>query len=267
MVTARTIRSLWSSRYSSVLQFTVLVAVLIWFTARGAAGIHYNWQWYRVPEFLLREVNGQLLLGPLLKGLLVTLDITWKSLVAALVIGLATALLRLSDSIVGRALSRAYLELIRNTPLLVQLYIFYFILAPLFDLDRYFTGIMALAIFEGAYVSEIMRAGILAISRGQWEAANGLGLSKFATYRWIVLPQALRLVLPPLASQAIATIKSSAMLSVIAIFELANEGRAVIADTFMTFEIWLTVAAIYWLVTLVLSLCVTALERRLRIAT
>jgi polar amino acid transport system permease protein len=153
---------------------------------------------------------------------------------------------------------------IRNTPLLVQLYLFYFALAPLFGLDRYATGILCLGIFEGAYCSEIIRAGIEAVGRGQWEAARSLGLSTTHIYRLVVLPQAVRLMLPPLTGQTIALVKASAMVSVIAVFDLTTEGRSIIADTFLTFEIWLTVAALYLLVTVTLSLVATGLERRLR---
>jgi polar amino acid transport system permease protein len=158
----------------------------------------------------------------------------------------------------------AYVEAIRNTPLLVQLYIVYFILAPILGLDRFWAGVLALAIFEGAFAAEIFRGGIQAVRLGQWEAAWTLGLSRTQAYRLIVLPQALRVILPPLAGLGVSLIKHSAIVSVIAIFDLTNEGRNVISDTFMTFEIWLTVAALYLCVTVTLSLAVQGLERRLR---
>ncbi len=255
----------WMTPAATWLQFSVLIVLVVWGITKGAEAMSYRWQWNRIPQYILREVDGQFVLGRLTRGLLVTLDITWKALLIALVIGLAAALLRLSTSIVGRALSRSYLEVIRNTPLLVQLYIFYFVLAPVLSLDRYVVGIMTLALFEGAYISEIFRAGILAVQRGQWEAAGSLGLSRVQIYRWIVLPQAFRIILPPLASQAISLLKASAMLSVIAVFDLTNEGRDLIAETFMTFEIWLTVAGIYFAVTLVLAAAVSQLERYLKV--
>jgi polar amino acid transport system permease protein len=248
----------------SVLELVLLLGVLAWVIGRGAARMPYQWQWYRVPQYVVRVVDGELVWGPLVHGLAVTLEITAWSLLLTVGLGLATALLRLSSSLVGRGLARAYLEIIRNTPLLVQLYVLYFALGPALGLDRYLTGILCLGIFEAAYASEIFRAGILAVNRGQWEAARGLGLSTAATYRFIVLPQALRVILPPMTGQAISLIKASAMVSVIAVFDLTTEGRNIIADTFMTFEIWLTVAAIYLVVTLALSLAVAGLERRLR---
>ena len=191
-----------------------------------------------------------------------TLEITAYSLVLAAVIGLVTALLRLSDSFMGRWLARIYLELIRNTPLLVQIFFLYFVMAPILDLGRTTTAVLALSLFEGAYVSEIFRAGIQSIGRGQWEAGYSLGLSRFQTYRRVILPQALRRVLPPLTSQAVSLIKDSALVSTIAVYDLTMEGRTIIADTFLTFEVWFVVAAIYLVLNLTLSALANGLERR-----
>jgi len=247
-----------------VVQFAVFAAVVLWLIVRGAGMTGYAFQWYRVPQYLYRVIDGELIWGPLMRGLVVTLDIAFWSLILTVVIGLATALLKLSDSIVGRGLAAAYIEVIRNTPLLVQLYLFYFVLAPILGVDRYVTAILCLAVFEGAYAAEIFRAGIQSVGRGQWEAAASIGLTRGYAYRFIVLPQAIRVVLPPMTGQAVSLIKHSAIVSVIAIFDLTNEGRNVIADTFMTFEIWLTVAAMYLVVTITLSGFVTWLEHRLK---
>jgi polar amino acid transport system permease protein len=173
--------------------------------------------------------------------------------------------MRLSDSFAARALVRIYLEVIRNTPLLVQLFLFFYILAPIFGVDRFWTGVLALSFFEGAHAMEIFRAGILSVGRGQWEASDSLGLSTVDTYRFIVLPQALRLVLPPLTGLVITLVKHSAIVSAIAIADLTTEGRNVIADTFLSFEIWFTVAGMYLVLTIALSLLVSYLESRLRI--
>jgi polar amino acid transport system permease protein len=182
-------------------------------------------------------------------------------------IGLVTALLRLSNSFLARIVARGYLELIRNTPLLVQIFFLYFVLAPIFGFSRFFAGVLALSLFEGAYISEIFRAGIVSIHKGQWEASHSLGLSIFDTYRCIILPQAIRRILPPLTSQAISLIKDSALVSTIAIYDLTMEGRAVIAETFLTFEIWFTVAFMYLIITITLSIVVNTLENRFRIQT
>jgi polar amino acid transport system permease protein len=183
-----------------------------------------------------------------------------------MVFGLVTALLRLSDSFIARIVARGYLELIRNTPLLVQIFFLYFVLAPIFGFSRFFAAVLALSLFEGAYVSEIFRAGIVSIHRGQWEAAYSLGLNGYHQYRYIILPQAIRRILPPLTSQAISLIKDSALVSTIAVYDLTMQGRAIIADTFLTFEIWFTIAAIYLIITVALSLVVSIMENRLKIA-
>ena len=240
-----------------------LAGALGWLVVRGAGSIGYNWQWFQVPRYLWRVVDGELIWGPLVKGLMVTLQMSGIALVLALVLGVVTAIFRLVGTRMQRAVARTYLEVIRNTPLLMQIYVFYFVVAPLIGLDRYATGVIALAVFGGAFASEIVRAGIEAVPRGQWEAAASLGLTRAQVYRLVVLPQALRLLLPPLTGQAITLIKASAIVSVIAVFDLTTEGRNIISDTFLTFEIWLTVAAIYLAVTLTISLAVGALERRL----
>jgi polar amino acid transport system permease protein len=165
----------------------------------------------------------------------------------------------------ARALARGYIELIRNTPLLVQLFFIYFVLGPILDIDRFTAAVLALSLFEGAYASEIFRAGIVSIPTGQWEAAFSIGLGRYLTYRHIVLPQAIRWVLPPLTGQAISLIKDSALVSTIAVYDLTMRGQAIIAETFLTFEIWFSVAAVYLLITTSLSLTVNIMENRLKL--
>jgi polar amino acid transport system permease protein len=245
-------------------KFALFALLVVGGIAYGAAQMNYAWKWHQVPRFVVRVIDGALYPGPLLKGLMVTLEISAVSFLLALAIGLATALCRLSDSVVARFLSRCYLELVRNTPLLVQIYLLYFVLAPILNFDRWFAAVFALAVFEGAFAAEIFRGGIMAVRKGQWEAAWTLGLSRADAYRHVVLPQALRVILPPLAGLGVSLIKHSAIVSVIAVFDLTNEGRNIISDTFMTFEIWLTVAALYLCVTVLLSLGVGLLERRLK---
>ena len=242
-----------------VAAFAAIAVALAWLVVRGAGAMPYRWQWERVPSYLYKTYDGAFYPGPLLRGLGVTLWISAAAFATTLAAGLAAAMLALSPSPVGRALSRGYVELVRNTPLLVQIYLFYFVLAPILGIGRETTGILALGLFEGAFAAEIIRAGIAAVPRSQREAAESLGLSPWRVQRHVILPQALRIVLPPLASLA----KHSAIVSAIAIFDLANEARSIIADTFLTFEIWLTIAAIYLVVTLILSGLAQLLERRL----
>lgn len=237
---------------------------LLW---RGTQGLGYHWQWYRIPQYLIRSVDGEVLPGALLSGLYVTLQITAVSMVLALCIGLLTALLRLSPSLLGRLVARIYLELIRNTPLLVQLFFVYFVVAPVFDIERFTAAVIALSLFEGAYASEIFRAGILTIPDGQWEAARSIGLRTSQAYRHVVLPQAIRNVLPPLTGQSVSLIKDSALVSTVAVYDLTMQGQAIIADTYLVFEVWFTIALIYLLITGGLSLSVSLLERRLQQST
>lgn len=218
----------------------------------------YNWQWYRIPRYLFTPEG---LPGPLLQGAGITLWISAMSLIAAALLAVGTALLRLSNSIVGQFLARAYLEVIRNTPLLVQIFFIYFVLAPMINLGRMPAAILSLALFEGAYASEIIRAGILGVPQGQWEGALSLGMNKRNIYRLVILPQALRKVLPPLISQAVTLIKDSALVSTIAIFDLTMRGQAIVAETFLSFEIWFTVAAIYLVLTTSLSFVAKKLEQ------
>lgn len=242
--------------------FAATFAGLIALVVRGSGQLGYNWHWRSVPGYFFSVSDDRFLAGPLLTGLIVTLKICAASLVLAFAVGLATALLRLSSSAVGRMLARAYLELIRNTPLLVQIFFLYFVLAPIVGLGRMSTAILALSLFEGAYCAEIFRAGITSIERGQWEACYSLGMSLGQTYRRVVLPQALRRVLPPLTSQAVSLIKDSALVSTIAVYDLTMEGRTIIARTFQDFEIWLVVATLYLALTLSLSGLAHRLARR-----
>lgn len=246
-----------------VLLYVLTLALLLWLLLRGAELSGYNWQWRKLPGFLISWQDGRPVAGALLRGLGVTLALTPAALLAAGLIGLAAALLRLSASPVGRVLSRVYLELVRNTPLLVQLFCLYFVLAPILGLGRMCTAILALGLFEGAYVSEIIRAGILSIDRGQWEACQVLSLNRWQSYRHVILPQALRRMLPPLTSQAVSLVKDSALVSTIAVYELTMQGRALIAKTLLSFEIWLLVAALYLGLTLFLSVAAAWLRRRL----
>lgn len=256
-----------NSPWKDVLQFAVLITVILWLISLSTARLGYNWQWYRIPRYLFRMEKGHLVAGELIQGLLFTLRITVVSLVLALIIGLATALLRLSDSIMGRILTRIYMEVIRNTPLVVQVYLAYFVIGPIMGLGRFSAAVMALSLFEGAYMSEIFRSGIISMHKGQWEAAYSLGLSTFDTYRDIILPQAVRRILPPLTGEVISLIKNTSLVSLVALNDLALQARVIAADTFLTFEIWFTTALIYLMITIPLSIVVNTLEKRYRILT
>lgn len=252
-----------AAAWPDIAAFVVLSALLVLLVLRGAASMDYTWQWSRLAPYLVRTIDGQLYAGALLKGLRVTLEISAMAIVLALPIGLATALLNLSRSPVATLLARVYIEIIRNTPLLLQILIFYFIVAKVLGIDRWWAGVLTLALYEGAFAAEIIRGAIVAVSRGQWEAGASLALGRVDTYRYVILPQALPLMLPPLTGVLVNLVKHSSIVSVIAIFDLTNEGRSIAADTFMSFEVWLAVAALYLIVTIGLSLAALWLERRM----
>jgi len=250
-----------------IFQFSILILVVFWFFANSTASMGYNWQWYQIPKYIFTSGEAGFKPGPLWDGLMVTIRISGVSLLLAFAIGLAAALFRLSNSFVARTLSRVYLETIRNTPLLIQLFFIYFVLGPVLGISRMASAILALSLFEGAYASEIFRAGIVSIRRGQWEAAYSLGLSTFDSYFYIILPQAVRRILPPLTSQAISLIKDSALVSTIAVYDLTMQAQAVIAETYLVFELWFTVAGIYLAVTVTLSIIVNYMEHRFQVVT
>jgi len=244
------------------LQFAALAAALAWLAVAGARDMGYQWKWDQVPRYLFRVIDGEFIVGPLLRGLLVTLDLCWQAGLLALALGVLTVLLRHSDSRIGPVVAAVYVELIRNTPLLVQVLVFYFIVAAVLDISRMSAGVWALALYEGAFVAEIIRGGLQAVPRSQREAGLSLGLRRVDLMRDIVLPQALPPMLPPLAGVLVNLVKHSAIVSVIAVFDLTTEARTIVADTFMAFEIWLVTALLYLAVTITLSLVVSALERR-----
>lgn len=201
--------------------------------------------------------------GPLAWGLWTTVWISFVSGALGLVIGLFTGLCRLSKNPTLHDLSTLYVELVRGTPLLVQIFIFYFFIGTVLNLSREFAGVAALALFTGAYVAEIVRAGVQSIARGQDEAARSLGLNAAQSMRHVILPQAFKRVLPPLAGQFISLVKDTSLVSVIAITELTKSGREAITTSFSTFEIWFCVAALYLVINLPLSHLAGRLERRL----
>ena len=249
-----------------VTKFIALAAFLTWAMYRGTDRLGYHWQWHRVPQYFVEFKDGSITAGPLIEGLRMTFQVSAWGLVLAFLFGLVTALLRMSRSLMGAAVARLYLEVIRNTPLLVQLFFLYFVIAPVLGIGRFTSAVLALSLFEGAYASEIFRSGIVSIHTGQWEAAYSLGLSTVHTYRYVILPQAVRRMLPPLTSQAVSLIKDSALVSTNAVYALTMRAQVIISETFLTFEIWFTVAAMYLVITVLLSTTVNVMENRLRAA-
>lgn len=257
----------------------VLAGSLVLIVLRFGSVLHYHWDW--------RSLGGAFLYwsatrrsweaGLLLQGFATTLRLAlWSSLLTFL-LGFAFALCRISGSVYLRLLGGAYVGFVRNMPLLVFLFLFYFFLSsqilPLLGLDRlghgvgpgvrfwlsllfgpprrlssFATGAVCLALFEGAYVAEILRAGLQAVGRGQWEAALSLGLGRRTTLWRVVMPQALRDSLPALAGQVILLIKASSVASLISIPELTYMAGEVSSSNNHVFEIWIAAAGLYFAV-------------------
>lgn len=225
-------------------------AGLIWL---AAARVDYAWNWEGVWEY--REM--------FLKGWLATVVISLAALVGSGLIGVAGAVCLQSRSVVLEAVVRVYVELIRGTPLLVQLLIGFYLVATAIGLEnRYVAGALILSLFSGAYMVEIFRGGLAAIPRGQHDAAAAIGLSQWQSFWLVVLPQAARIVLPPVAGQLASLIKDSSLLSVIAISEFTLAAQEVNSFTYSSLESYLPLAVGYLMLTLPLSWVAGLLERR-----
>ena len=203
----------------------------------------------------------------LLLGAGVTIQITALSVGFGLVIGVFMGMARLSKLWVIRSFAAVYVDFIRGTPLLVQIFLIYFALPIIIGqrIDPFVAAITACSVNSGAYVAEIFRGGIQSIDKGQMEAGRSLGMTWWQTMRFIVLPQAFKRVIPPLGNEFIAMLKDSSLVSVIGFEELTRRGQLIIARTYGSFEIWLTVAFIYLVMTLSISRLVAYLERRYKI--
>jgi len=213
--------------------------------------------------------------GLLIVGLWITLKISVLATIFGVIIGIIGGLTRLSGNPALRWTTMVYVEIIRGSPLLVQILIWYFILGTVIDelltaygigrIPAWWYGVASLACFAGAYVSEIVRAGIQSIHRGQMEAARSLGMSYGQAMRYIIMPQALRRILPPLAGQFISLIKDSSLLGIIAIRELTKATREAVTASLQPFEIFMVCAVLYLVLTFTLSMLVQHLERRMAI--
>lgn len=260
---------------------------------RAQSHFHYHWDWRLIPGYFARyDAERGWMLNLLGQGLLATMRLAlWGSLLAALIGGLM-GVCRVSHGLFLRLFSRTYVELIRNIPPLVFIFIFYFFISgqlmPMLDVENriadaapetlsvlaflfgppellpnFLSGLICLALFEGAYVTEIVRAGIEAIPKGQWEAARALGMNSGQVMREVVLPQATQRMIPPLAGQFISLIKDSSLISLISIQELTFTGTELAVSSGRVFEVWLTVAALYFLLCFGLARLFRRLERRL----
>lgn len=268
------------------------IGLAVLYTAyKWQTGVPYRWDWRVIPPYLFRydPERGRWAANLLMEGFFTTIRLSLWVMVFATLLGTAMALFRVSGSLFRRMVATSYVELIRNTPPLVLVFLFYyfigdriltaigaddcirrcseetqrivaFLLAPPARFSAFVSGIITLVLYEGAYITEIVRAGMLSVEKGQWEAADALGFSWWKKMRHVIMPQAFRRILPSLAGQLISTIKDSAILSVISIQELTFQGMELMAATYRTIEIWITVAVLYFILTFSCSLAVRRLE-------
>jgi polar amino acid transport system permease protein len=244
-----------SSRIAAFALVFLVLSALFWF---AFSQLQYGWNWQAVWQYRQK----------FLQGWLTTLLISVAALGLSLLISVFFALARRSRLLPLRYLAMLYIEGVRGTPLLVQILVFFYVVADAFGVNnRYAVGILTLSFFAGAYLSEIIRAGIESISESQLESARAIGLTIFQTYRFVILPQVVRRILPPLAGQFASLVKDSSLLSIIAVSEFTLNAQEVNAFTFSTLESYLPLAAGYLLLTLPISLFSRYLEQKYRYAT
>lgn len=272
----------------------VLIAFFgyIWFSIEGT--LNYKWRWELIPGYIVGWHSGreEYFANLLLQGLVATVRISIYSGILALILGTILGVARCADNLTIRMLARTYLEFLRNVPPVVVVFIFFFFLSQqlidALNLERWargiarqednqiwefffgemrrfpslVSGVIVLALFESAFVGEIVRAGIQSVPRGQREAARSIGMSRLQELRYIVLPQAMKKVVPPLANQFISLIKDSSILSLISVQELTYKTVELVASSRMIFEAWITTAAFYFIVCFGLSRVFARLEKR-----
>ncbi len=270
----------------------VLVAAVIWYRIDGT--LNYKWRWEIIPNYILRwdAENERWVANLLLQGVINTIRISLYASILALVLGTLLGIARCSQNLAVRMLARTYLELLRNIPPVVVIFIFFFFLSEQVisafgiedwaraiarsedkavwefffgDMRRFpslISGVLVLALFESAFVGEIVRAGIQSVGKGQHEAAQSIGMSKTDQMRFIVLPQAMKKVVPPMANQFISLIKDSSIISLISVQELTFKTVELVASTRAIFEAWLTTAAFYFLICFSLSVLFRWLEKK-----
>lgn len=228
------------------------------------ASTQYTWQWARVWRYLgtfqtdtpdtERSLFACFQAGLLLKGLGITLLLVLYGFVLTVLFAFILVFMKLSESPVLIAASQGIISIIRNTPLLIQLFLWYFVFADIFKLNPFLTAVFCLAVFEGVYLAEILRGGITAIPHTQWEASFSLGMTLPKTLLHVIMPQVLRNILPSLGGQFISLIKDTSLVSAIAVADITLQARTVISETYLSFEIWILAACLYFMLTLFISI-------------
>jgi His/Glu/Gln/Arg/opine family amino acid ABC transporter permease subunit len=212
----------------------------------------FDWAavWYAVPYML--------------RGALVTLEISVCAMALATLVGLVMGLISVSQLGMLKRLVRAYIYFVRGTPALVQVFLVYFALPRIgLELSAFASGVVALAFNSAGFIAEIVRAGLQSIDSGQNEAALSIGMTERQSILFILLPQSLRRITPPLTNEAITLVKTSSLLSVISIGELTRSAQVIVAERFVPFELYAALAVYYLLIISALSWCSEVIERRL----
>jgi polar amino acid transport system permease protein len=281
-------------RWLDWLILVVLTGIISYVGFRIEGALNYDWRWELIPDYIVRyrEDREEWFANLLLQGLFATIRISIYASVLALVLGTLLGVARCSDNLTIRLLARTYLELLRNIPPVVIIFIFFFFLsqqlidalnlnawsrgiarsdaAPFWefffgDMRRFpslISGVIVLAMFEAAFVGEIVRAGIQSVPKGQREAARAIGMSGLQEMRYIIMPQAMRKVIPPMANQFISLIKDSSIISLISVQELTYKTVELVASTRLIFEAWITTAAFYFILCFGLSMLFRWFENR-----
>ena len=281
-------------RWLDWLILVVLTGVVTYVGFRIEGALNYNWRWELIPDYIVRyrEDRNEWFANLLLQGLFATIRISIYASVLALIFGTLLGIARCSENLTVRLLARTYLELLRNIPPVVIIFIFFFFLsqqlidalnlnawsrgiarsdaAPVWefffgDMRRFpslISGVIVLAMFEAAFVGEIVRAGIQSVPKGQREAARAIGMSGLQEMRYVVMPQAMHKVIPPMANQFISLIKDSSIISLISVQELTYKTVELVASTRLIFEAWITTAAFYFILCFGLSMLFRWFENR-----
>lgn len=268
----------------------LIIGLLAWLYHRSSVGIHYQWHWQEALELIFTpRADGSL--PYFFQGLLATLRLSFWSMLLALILGTLIGIARTRERSMLRVPANAFVQLIRNIPPLVFVFIFYFFISnqliPLLGLEtllrnypatppaaitwlfgpsnlweNLLSGVMCLGLLSSAYIAEIVRAGLRSITKGQWEAADSLGLSAWVKYRFVIGPQVLASITPALAGQTISLVKETSIVSLISIQELTFVGSEVANSSGFIFEIWLIVGFCYLLLCLTLSTVFKRIELR-----
>ena len=235
------------------------LALLVW---HSFASLDYDWQFGFLADYFWDADSGEP--GLLIRGLWGTIYISVISILLGSIAGIIVGLILLGQEPISKHFFRFYVDVFRNTPVLVQLYVVYYIVGTALDLSPEVAGIFTLSMFCSAYVAEIFRGTIAEFEKGQIDAAKSLGLSPLQLSLYIIAPQALRRMLPPLIGQFVSLVKDSSLVSIISVTDLTKSALSVVAVSFRSFETWFVVALIYFGLNLLLSSYGRYLEQRLR---